>query len=212
MIPTMSEVWIDPRTKEPCRRCDGTGKMPPWPGSKGLVPCGVCRAEMRSTEPVAEPSKPRDERTEYEGIRSFREFVAARAEPSKLEGTLLPRNSKTDPPCTFCRERGFLIDQHDKECAFTHPPVGVKLEGRAEPMEEDVELELSQAVRLELFLSHPCSGKYGDDGEMQCNQAPCFIDFKRDFPSEILAKSAIHRLLLNAKQNGSTAPKERGTK
>ena len=42
------EVWIDPRTKEPCLRCDGTGKMPPWPGSKGLVVCGICRAEMRS--------------------------------------------------------------------------------------------------------------------------------------------------------------------
>jgi hypothetical protein len=41
-------VWIDPRTKEPCRRCSGTGKMPPWPGSKGLVACGVCREEERA--------------------------------------------------------------------------------------------------------------------------------------------------------------------
>lgn len=38
-------VFIDPRTKEPCRRCYGTGKMPPWPGSKGLVHCGICREE-----------------------------------------------------------------------------------------------------------------------------------------------------------------------
>lgn len=49
------EVWVDPRTKEPCRRCDGTGKMPPWPGSKGLVVCGICRAEMRPTSTELPP-------------------------------------------------------------------------------------------------------------------------------------------------------------
>lgn len=42
-------VFIDPRTKEPCRRCYGTGKMPPWPGSNGSVTCGVCRAEEGET-------------------------------------------------------------------------------------------------------------------------------------------------------------------
>lgn len=42
-------VYIDPRTKEPCRRCYGTGFMKPWPDSKGLVACGICRAEERST-------------------------------------------------------------------------------------------------------------------------------------------------------------------
>lgn len=54
-----TEVWIDPRTKEPCRRCDGTGKMPPWPHSKGLVVCGVCHAEMR---PLANTLSPQEER------------------------------------------------------------------------------------------------------------------------------------------------------
>lgn len=54
-------VYIDPRTKEPCRRCDGTGKMPPWPESKGLVPCGVCRAEER---PLAYPSVGKQAATE----------------------------------------------------------------------------------------------------------------------------------------------------
>ena len=29
-----------------------------------------------------------------------------------------------------------------------------------------------------LFATHPCVGKYGDDGEMQCNA--CGIDFLRD--------------------------------
>jgi hypothetical protein len=63
-----------------------------------------------------------------------------------------------------------------------------------EVAEDDIELELSQAVRLELFMSHACYGVYGDDGEMQCNVNPA-IDFKRNFPSEILAKCAIHRLI-----------------
>jgi hypothetical protein len=63
-----------------------------------------------------------------------------------------------------------------------------------EVAEDDIELELSQAVRLELFMSHACYGVYGDDGEMQCNVIPA-IDFKRNFPSEILAKCAIHRLI-----------------
>lgn len=47
-------VWIDPRTQEPCKRCGGTGKMPPWPGSKGLVACGVCR-EALAPEPAVAP-------------------------------------------------------------------------------------------------------------------------------------------------------------
>jgi hypothetical protein len=64
----------------------------------------------------------------------------------------------------------------------------------SEVAEDDIELELSQAVRLELFMSHACHGVYGDDGEMQCNVIPA-IDFKRNFPSEILVKCAIHRLI-----------------
>lgn len=34
------------------------------------------------------------------------------------------------------------------------------------------------AFRRLLFYAHGCDGKYGDDGEMQCND--CRIDFKRD--------------------------------
>jgi hypothetical protein len=40
-------VWIDPRTGDACKRCGGTGKMPPWPGSNGLVACGVCREHSK---------------------------------------------------------------------------------------------------------------------------------------------------------------------
>ncbi len=32
-------------------------------------------------------------------------------------------------------------------------------------------------LRYLLWCMHPCIGKYGDDGEMQC---PCGIDFRRD--------------------------------
>jgi len=49
----------------------------------------------------------------------------------------------------------------------------------------DIESELLAARRL-LFYQHPCDGKYGDDGEMQC--AACGIDFRRDSMAEINAK------------------------
>lgn len=38
-------------------------------------------------------------------------------------------------------------------------------------------------LRQLLFMSHPCPGRYGDDGEMQCGA--CRIDFKRDPPEFI---------------------------
>ena len=41
----------------------------------------------------------------------------------------------------------------------------------------------NEKLRLLLFASHGCSGKYGDDGEMQCST--CKIDFKRDAPEVI---------------------------
>jgi hypothetical protein len=52
------------------------------------------------------------------------------------------------------------------------------------------ERDVSAARRL-LFLTHPCDGKYGDDGELQCGQ--CMIDFKRDpidvIDAKIVAKN-----------------------
>lgn len=34
-------------------------------------------------------------------------------------------------------------------------------------------------IRRTLWLGHGHTGLYGDDGEMQCNLAGCFLDFKR---------------------------------
>lgn len=39
----------------------------------------------------------------------------------------------------------------------------------------------NKALRVLLWGTHPCKGKYGDDGELQCSK--CMIDFKRD-PTE----------------------------
>ncbi len=48
------------------------------------------------------------------------------------------------------------------------------------------------AIRLQMFLSHSCQGKYGDDGEMQCNRLIAPIDFKRDSIKDIVLKSEEH--------------------
>ena len=52
--------------------------------------------------------------------------------------------------------------------------------------------EMAAARRL-LFLAHGCSGKYGDDGEMQCNRNPA-IDFGRMTMDEIEQRSIQHGL------------------
>lgn len=57
-------VYVDPRTKEPCRRCYGKGFMPPWPDSNGLVVCGVCRAEER---PKPQPDSSSTPEQTFEG-------------------------------------------------------------------------------------------------------------------------------------------------
>lgn len=41
----------------------------------------------------------------------------------------------------------------------------------------------NQTLRRLLWSAHPCKGKYGDDGEMQCGE--CVIDFRRDEIEEI---------------------------
>lgn len=50
----------------------------------------------------------------------------------------------------------------------------------------------NQLLRVMLFLAHPCVGKYGDDGELQCNS--CVIDFKRDSAIEIDARISMKAL------------------
>lgn len=49
-------------------------------------------------------------------------------------------------------------------------------------MKEELEKE-NLKLRYLLWASHPCKGKYGDDGEMQCGQ--CGIDFRRNSPYDI---------------------------
>jgi hypothetical protein len=59
-------------------------------------------------------------------------------------------------------------------------------------------------LRRLLFLQHPCNGKYGDDGEMQCGS--CLIDFKRnpvDVIDSHLQIMAENRLACNARRDAS---------
>jgi len=55
-------------------------------------------------------------------------------------------------------------------------------------LSEEEELKL----RTLLWASHACSGKYADDGELQCNRFLPTIDFKRDSPEEIERKIILH--------------------
>lgn len=55
-----------------------------------------------------------------------------------------------------------------------------------ECLERDVHIVL---LRQLLFKEHPCPGKYGDDGELQCSR--CHIDFRRDSVAEIAAKLTV---------------------
>lgn len=54
--------------------------------------------------------------------------------------------------------------------------------------------EENYRLRVLLWSNHPCEGKYGDDGELQCNRLPFLIDFKRDSINELERKCAIHNL------------------
>lgn len=57
-------------------------------------------------------------------------------------------------------------------------------------------------LRILLWQGHPCEGKYGDDGELQCNRFPFFIDFKRDSVDSLERKCAIH----NCQRQGIAIP------
>ena len=52
---------------------------------------------------------------------------------------------------------------------------------------EELQAE-NQTLRRMLFNNHSCEAKYGDDGEMQCNQPGCMIDFLRAPADEIEGK------------------------
>ena len=63
---------------------------------------------------------------------------------------------------------------------------------------------LNENMRLRelLWAQHPCEGKYGDDGELQCNRLPFFIDFKRDPVDRLERYCAIH----NCQRQGIAIP------
>lgn len=61
------------------------------------------------------------------------------------------------------------------------------------------------ALRFQLWSTHPCTAKYGDNGEMQCNRNPP-IDFKRDGVADICRKIAIHNIAQWEESRLPTAP------
>jgi len=62
----------------------------------------------------------------------------------------------------------------------------------------------NKVLRRILWEQHPCEGKYGDDGELQCNLFIAPIDFKRDSVAEIERKCIIH----NLQRTGQVIPKD----
>jgi hypothetical protein len=55
---------------------------------------------------------------------------------------------------------------------------------------------LSDEIRTKLWEKHPCSGKYSDDGELQCGAALPPIDFLRDDWNDLINAMAIHNRYL----------------
>ena len=51
---------------------------------------------------------------------------------------------------------------------------------------------LLKGLRKKLWLKHSCTGKYGDDGEMQCGAVLPPIDFLRDEWETLLDKISVH--------------------
>lgn len=58
-----------------------------------------------------------------------------------------------------------------------------------------------QPWRTLLFLEHGCEGKYGDDGEMQCNRYVPLLDFKRDSILRLTDGCFIHQQVRASRQN-----------
>jgi len=57
----------------------------------------------------------------------------------------------------------------------------------------------NKKLRQLLWQEHPCEGKYGDDGELQCNSYICVIDFKRN-SVKTLEDSLFKRSLIKYKE------------
>jgi hypothetical protein len=67
---------------------------------------------------------------------------------------------------------------------------------------------LDARIRFALWIGHGHEGLYGDDGELQCNVAPYFADFKRD-PLDSLLDHIDHARLTAASQPAPALDVER---
>lgn len=58
---------------------------------------------------------------------------------------------------------------------------------------------LDREVRYLYFIHHKCVGRYGDDGEMQCNK--CMLDFRRDSLDKLRNDHIISLAILDKLRN-----------
>jgi len=71
-----------------------------------------------------------------------------------------------------------------------------------EVIDRDVRIKSLEAeLRYWLWMGHGCQGLYGDDGEMQCNNAKKhgkFLDFKRDPLDELQSHVTCCKIVIYA--------------
>ena len=68
-------------------------------------------------------------------------------------------------------------------------------------MSDELLIPVERKLRDLLWASHACTGKYGDDGELQCGCFLPIIDFLRDSPEDIALKIPIHYAQLEKIRN-----------
>lgn len=74
-------------------------------------------------------------------------------------------------------------EENDKEIISQYAKITESLKADLEAKDKEI-----RELRQLLWGTHPCEGKYGDDGELQCNNLNCMIDFKRDSTGTIYQK------------------------
>lgn len=84
--------------------------------------------------------------------------------------------------------KGTIYFDISKLCEAYATAQNAALTAELESLKADTKL-----LRELVFYSHGCMGKYGDDGEMQCNVYPS-IDFKRYSVEQIADKARLHWL------------------
>ena len=88
----------------------------------------------------------------------------------------------------ICKKLGSRLVHEGTSCYFKKAKRILSLLSKEE---EEIRAE-NAFLRYLLWATHPCVGKYGDDGELQCNRFIPPIDFKRDAPVEIENKIILH--------------------